>query len=384
MDAGDFGGYKQEEMPWKQTDFLWRMMAQLGYDAVTIGPNEMLEGLDALRELLGSRPSIQVVSANVTDKAGDLLFPESVRITKGGVTYGITGVTTASFYEFNLTKGIQKQDDFAFQDPKASLERVLPTLKDVDVIVVLMHTSPGDARRYVDEIPGMDVVVVGHNPGYMFNPDRVGETLMVRGGNRGMYLSVLELTLDDKGNIMDYSGEGKPLGKDVAIDPEFEGPQNAFEDEFQKAKRDRQREEAAKAAVMQGTEKFLGAEVCSRCHMEEYTSWAATPHAKAYESLVTDEKTHVEECVACHVVGFGEPSGYSFSAEFNDDGMPSKLEDTVHLRGVQCESCHGMGTYHGTSAMNTRPTVDSCMGCHDPSVAKPLDYEQALADGIHH
>ena len=62
----------------------------------------------------------------------------------------------------------------------------------------------------------MDVVVVGHNPGYAFSPERVGRTLLVRPGNRGQYLSVLELTLDADRAIAASDGQTRPLGDAVA------------------------------------------------------------------------------------------------------------------------------------------------------------------------
>jgi hypothetical protein len=384
VDAGDFGGHRGFD-PWSKTEFLWKIMGELGYDALTPGPNELLNGRSELEQLLSTQPGIEVVSANIVDKAGNLVFPESVVIEKGGVTYGVTGVTAGSFYSFNVTRGVQKSDDFDFLDVKESLARVVPSLSEqVDVVVGLLHLSPGDARRIVDEQPGMDVVVVGHNPGYMFNPDRIGETLMIRPGNRGQYLSVLELTLDETGAITDYNGEGKPLDKEVAKDPVFEPMVKAFDDDHAKRKSASTREEAAKKAVMQGTEKYLGGEMCARCHMDIYTTWSETPHARAYETLVQDTKQHIDECVSCHVVGFGEPSGYNFTAEVDETGLPLEVKDSLHLRGVQCESCHGMGTFHGTAAMNPKPTAEVCAGCHDPSKTKPLDFDQAIAQGMHH
>jgi 2',3'-cyclic-nucleotide 2'-phosphodiesterase (5'-nucleotidase family) len=61
-------------------------------------------------------------------------------------------------------------------------------------------------------------------------PERVENTILINGGNRGQYLSVLELTLDGEKAIVDYNGESRPLGDLVAIDPGF----NAVITEFNK------------------------------------------------------------------------------------------------------------------------------------------------------
>jgi 2',3'-cyclic-nucleotide 2'-phosphodiesterase (5'-nucleotidase family) len=193
VDAGNFtaelGDFETEE----KTAFLWDTMAKMGYDAVTPGDRELLDGIEAARTLYGRNPGVKVVSANVRDKSGSLLFDEYVVVDREGVKVGITGVTSPAYYNYNITQGKQRRDEFTLEDSREALKRVLPRLqKEADVVVVLMHEGSGDARRIVEDVPGIGVVVVGHNPGYLFNPDRVGSTLIVRPGNRGQYLAVLQ------------------------------------------------------------------------------------------------------------------------------------------------------------------------------------------------
>ncbi len=232
VDAGDFGAH-QNENPWARTTFQWDMMDRLQYDVVTVGPNELLYGHQQLTGLLGTHPEIQVVSANLTDKSGNLLFDEFSVVEKAGVTYAVTGVMSPSLYDFNKSRGLQEADDFAFQDVKDALGRVLPLMKtQAEVTVVLLHTSPADAKRLLTEMPGMDVVIVGHNPGYTFAPERIGQTLMVRPGARGQYTAVLTLTLDDDGGILDYDGQSRPIGKSISVDEEVLALVEAFEAEY--------------------------------------------------------------------------------------------------------------------------------------------------------
>ncbi len=179
--------------------------------------------MHALEKLLASQPQVSVVSANVKDKSGRLVFPESVVITKGGVRFGVTGVTGALSYNANVTQGLQAVDEFTFEDSGATLRRVLPKLRgECDIVVVLMHETLKDAQRIVNEVLGMDVVIVGHNAGFQPAPEQVGETLVVHPGNRGQYVHSLELTLDGNAKIVDFKGRGKPLNESVAKDPEFD------------------------------------------------------------------------------------------------------------------------------------------------------------------
>ena len=88
----------------------------------------------------------------------------------------------------------------------------MPQLREqADQVVVLCYTSPGGARRLVDEVPGIDVLIVGNNPGYRFNPERVANTLIRRGAAQGKYLNQLDLVLDAQGRTVDYNGEALPV-----------------------------------------------------------------------------------------------------------------------------------------------------------------------------
>jgi RecJ-like exonuclease len=97
---------------------------------------------------------------------------------------------------------------------------------------------------------------------------------------------------------------------------------------------------------------YVGAEKCKLCHKIEYTSWATTPHAKAYDVLKPEDRTK-KECYECHVTG-------------GKTDMP----------GVQCEACHGPGSEYKTmSIMKDKqkaiaagliiPTEKECVQCHN-------------------
>ncbi len=221
VDAGNFGDAKDAGY-WKKTEFIWDLMGRMGYDAVTPGDMEMVEGLAALKAMAGRCPQVKIVSANVKDSAGKLVFPPYAVFDKGGVRVGVTGVTGGSYYGFNLARSIQKKDDFTFEDSKTALLRVLPELrKQSDVVVVLLHEGPGDAKRMATEVPGIDVLVVGHSPGYQFKPDWVERTMLVRAGNRGQYMMALNLTVGGDGSPVEITGEGIPLGDAIPKDPAF-------------------------------------------------------------------------------------------------------------------------------------------------------------------
>jgi len=91
---------------------------------------------------------------------------------------------------------------------------------------------------------------------------------------------------------------------------------------------------------------YVGTKNCKKCHIKEWKSWSLTQMAKAHDSLLPgvavdakksagldpeEDYTKDENCIKCHVTGFGKPGGFV------------DIESTPDLAGVGCESCHGPG-----------------------------------------
>jgi hypothetical protein len=104
------------------------------------------------------------------------------------------------------------------------------------------------------------------------------------------------------------------------------------------------------AAYPEGAE-YIGNAACKVCHNkkaegEQWAVWKTKDHAKAFETLLSDEAKQVAqelgldkppaespECLRCHV------TGYNYEKEEFHPKL--KKED-----GVQCETCHGPGSLH--------------------------------------
>ncbi|MEE8433741.1 MAG: cytochrome c family protein, partial [bacterium] len=86
---------------------------------------------------------------------------------------------------------------------------------------------------------------------------------------------------------------------------------------------------------------------CTKCHEDQYKSWLKTPHAKAMNSLKSnnfrEEKIKAKldpgkdyrkdnNCLKCHTTGFAK-GGY----------LPDNKRRARKFSGVGCESCHGSG-----------------------------------------
>ncbi len=105
---------------------------------------------------------------------------------------------------------------------------------------------------------------------------------------------------------------------------------------------------------------FVGSRGCSSCHYDKYNDWSGTPHAAAWDSIASLPAQTQSNCIACHAVGVGQPTGF-----ISMDATPS-------LANVGCENCHGAGAAHkyGDHSI-AKPAVmvaaEACGGCHDGS-----------------
>jgi peroxiredoxin len=118
---------------------------------------------------------------------------------------------------------------------------------------------------------------------------------------------------------------------------------------------------------------FSGNDKCAVCHPQETATWRFTEHALAFDTLVTRGADHDPECVRCHVVGFGEPGGYSEAGR------------EKHFENVGCETCHGQGGGHlaakpKAAATDYRP---ACERCHDAKHSLGFDYASFLPKVSH-
>lgn len=116
---------------------------------------------------------------------------------------------------------------------------------------------------------------------------------------------------------------------------------------------------------------YMGWKPCAQCHEVIAKNWAATKHAKAFDSLKKSGQENVPGCVKCHVTGYEKDGGFI------------DYELTPEMVGIQCEECHGEGKKHvteGGSAKTIRRSADSdmCRRCHTPSQDRNFDYQKKI------
>ena len=115
---------------------------------------------------------------------------------------------------------------------------------------------------------------------------------------------------------------------------------------------------AAFHRVKGGLPPFQSDASCADCHGNTHANWSKTPHARAYQTLVNVGQQNNPECIVCHTVGAGIPSGFLSESA------------TPHFANVQCENCHGpAGNHLADDPPSSFPIVSRssmlCGGCHN-------------------
>lgn len=127
---------------------------------------------------------------------------------------------------------------------------------------------------------------------------------------------------------------------------------------------------------------YVGDRRCKVCHLATFKAWERTGHAHAFQTLKEEEREN-PICIVCHTTGYGA------------GGYGSK-EMVVDLTNVQCESCHGPGSFYSrSSVMRDRKhseemglvkiDAETCTRCHneDSPTFRVFDYKEFLKTGTH-
>ncbi|MCK5341772.1 MAG: cytochrome c family protein [Candidatus Heimdallarchaeota archaeon] len=177
------------------------------------------------------------------------------------------------------------------------------------------------------------------------------------------------------------------------------------------------------AFVMAQDFEYVGNASCKMCHNkaekgEQYTKWTNSVHAKAFETLKSEESAQIAkdkgieveawkapECLKCHVTGFGEGGyevmGNDFWNPAEDDKAGAKAVKRMKgLQAVGCETCHGPGSKYKSKKVKQAIVAgeieassvgllevneETCVACHNEEspTYKSFNYEERNAEIAH-
>ncbi|GEN08453.1 hypothetical protein SAMN05443572_106119 [Myxococcus fulvus] len=192
-----------------RAELVFAQMNAQGTTAMAVGTRDLSLGVDFL--LKQSRKSkLKLLSANLADAQGKLLFPASMVTQVGGLKVGLVGASPA-------TERPEPMEPFA-QGKAAAVQRqglpVLPAVtaevkrlreQKVDLVILLAAVPYNDLLALAGELEGVDFVMQSHEGRGSGIAQRVGLTTVVPPGERGRQVAKLELSIDGPGRFVDVS-----------------------------------------------------------------------------------------------------------------------------------------------------------------------------------
>jgi 2',3'-cyclic-nucleotide 2'-phosphodiesterase (5'-nucleotidase family) len=194
VDAGDILDVSPD--PQLATEIL-EAYAELGYDAIALGDQEFSGGAQAVASWRGRFPlSAHNLTLCLEDRC---IFydPEPLVKTRGGETVGVLALLDPrvfALYPEELRRSLKLEEPVPAAAPLVSALRARP----VDWVVVLYHGPLEEAERLAARVPGIDLIVVGHEQ-RLIPPRRVKEALLVSPGEEGNRVGMLTLRKDPSG-----------------------------------------------------------------------------------------------------------------------------------------------------------------------------------------
>lgn len=358
------------------TALLVLFQMQHAYDALGIDRTDLALPLDEWIGYLGMVPC--VVASDLECTREDWPALPFVEKTVRGQTVRVASFTRA------LPAALSgDQSPFRLLDPGAAWRRALDGAAAATLRVLLLHDTDAAARRLIPTLEPAPDLVVCLDQSYSeppAHPELLAGVPIVYPGIRGRVL--LELTL--------ARGPGGPqLGYDLvqlrASKTAHDGGGDPDVRQILREHRDYVAEDgvlqrmANRAPTANGAE-YVGNAACAQCHGGAMKAWEKTVHARAWQTLVDAEAdpqrygwpvTRYPDCVHCHVVGYGEQSGFV------------DAETTPNLRDVGCERCHGAGSRHvddpeahRLGIARGRRASELCAECHDFEQSPDFLYDQ--------
>lgn len=247
LDAGDAIGGAIETVAHasgrSEPDPMMAAMSHVGYDAMAPGNHEFDFGLEDL-ERARREARFPWLAANVVREAdGSPAFGATLVRELGGVRIGIVGLCTPavpSLMEGSLVRGLR------FLPPVDVAAREVARLRSeerCDAVILVAHTglerdpatgaerrddTPGEnwGYRLATEVPGVDVVILGHTHA-LLPWARFGGALVVQAGSHGRHLGRVDLTFTRPGGGTPWQvrarGDAIAVTDSVADDPALQG-----------------------------------------------------------------------------------------------------------------------------------------------------------------
>ncbi len=342
----------------------------MGFDALNLGQREAQMSAEQLRGLQRESP-VTLISANLLDdQTGAPLCAPWKIIERGKFKIALLGVMDPRIPAENLGKGL------AVEKIEVTLGKLLPQLKSkADVIILVAFTDETTLAHLAQDYYELDMILGGKVSQPSQKLEKENRSLVLYTANEGRALGVLRAKVLGRGKVTAIDHEIRLLEDKI---PENEGIRalaENYREEIRQTKLSVDDPANLQANMVPGVKAvaaYVGTPGCVGCHQTAAKVWQDSGHAEAMMTLVNKKADADPNCISCHTIGFGSPSGYR--REF----AGHKFAD------VGCESCHGPGSLHVEQRQNHMPITfkfrplgaGDCQKCHFGEFSRPFDWNQ--------
>ena len=169
-------------------------VGRIGCDAINVGQYELAAGLDVLKEL-SSESSIPFLSANLLDPISqDLIFNPYIYIDKGGIKFGIIGLTDLIS---DTVKNVLSVDYIVAGNNYLNLIE-----EKVDIKILLINSDRSTYSKLTEIFPSADLIFTSGST-FMTRPmmdQKEDGPFVFSSGREGRYLNQFDIMLVDGSN----------------------------------------------------------------------------------------------------------------------------------------------------------------------------------------
>jgi hypothetical protein len=360
VDAGDV--FPDRPGPIK-VKYVAMVLGRARWDAIGLGDQEFALGVPRLLELAREH-NLPFVCSNVRDEGGNFVVAPHVIRDVAGCRIGIFSVVADEDYGW---PPLEWRKGLKVEPPIEAARREVKDLASCDLLVALSHQSIYDTRQLAAQVPGIHLIVSGHDPAILPKGQRIGDTLLVATGEVGRVLGAVSI---------EGVQQGKPLLVNEMTELSARVPDASWVmDLYWKYVAESKDKPPPDWNLTPVPERYETAEACLKCHPAEYKDWKATRHARAYESIKKARRQDDPECILCHTMGYGRQGGFVSMAK------------TPGLGRVACQACHVVTSDHADRNIEPEPKINIhsrlCMSCHGPVQSPDFDYFVAKPKILH-
>lgn len=198
-------------------------MNLMGYDAMVPGERDFTFGAAVFRQRM-AEAKFPFLAANLLDANGTLLCKPYVIKEVGGRKIALVGLTGSLVP--NVAKaplGGAAPETITVQDPLVTAKDVVAKAqKETNIVIVLSHLGSDTDQLLAREVPGITLIISGHDAKSIYPPLQVEgtTTLLTQAGRQGEYIGLLHVKIDERG-VATNQQDSKlvTLGPDVPDDP---------------------------------------------------------------------------------------------------------------------------------------------------------------------